>query len=130
MDKILVDTSAWIEFFRKKEPYYAAILELIDSDRICCVGIVVAELLQGAKSDKELTTIKEFLHVFDFLPESADLWEEAGVLSYSLQRKGKTAGLSDCYIAEIASSHKVKLLTLDKHFSIIRRETEVQLFEI
>ena len=34
-DKILVDTSAWIEFFRKKAPYHNAVLEMIDSRRIC-----------------------------------------------------------------------------------------------
>ena len=73
-DKILVDTSAWIEFFRKKDPYYKVILELIDNGKVCCLGIVLAELLQGAKSQKELDVLKEFLYVFDFLPESTEMW--------------------------------------------------------
>lgn len=72
-DKVLVDTSAWIEFFRKKAPYYKIILEMIDSTRICCTGIVLAGLMQGAKSQKELDVLKEFLHVFDFLPDSTEL---------------------------------------------------------
>ena len=37
----MIDTSAWIEFFRKKDPYYKVILELIDNRRVCCVGIVL-----------------------------------------------------------------------------------------
>lgn len=130
MDKVLIDTSAWIEFFRKKEPYYSNILKLTDNDTICCTGIVLAELLQGSKSEEELNTIKEFLYVFDFLPESIELWEEAGELSYNLQRQGKTMGLSDCYIAVVAKANSVKLLTLDRHFSVLKKENGLQLYAI
>lgn len=129
LDKVLVDTSVWIEFFRKKEPYYRVVSELMDDDRICCLGIVLAELLQGAKSEKELSTLKEFLHVFDFLPETAALWETAGELSFSLQRKGRTAGLSDCYIAVAAQSARVAIYSLDRHFSVIGKETDMKLYE-
>jgi len=127
-DKILVDTSAWIEFFRKKAPYYKTILEVIDSRRICCTGIVLAELIQGAKSQKELDVLKGFLHVFDFLADSTELWEKAGELSFSLRLKGEIVGLADCYISVVASSNNVKLLTLDKHFEIIRKEIEIKLY--
>ncbi|MBN2443564.1 MAG: PIN domain-containing protein [Spirochaetales bacterium] len=78
MDSILVDTSAWIEFFRKREPYYSNILKLIDDDRICCTGIILAELIQGAKTLKEVETLKDFIHVFSFFSESEVLWEKAG----------------------------------------------------
>ena len=130
MDKVLVDTSAWIEFFRKKEPYYRVVLELIDNDVVCCMGIVLAELLQGAKSEKELNTIKEFLHVFDFLPESVKSWEKAGELSYALKQKGKAVGLSDCYIAVLTRSSSVKLLTLDKQFGVLKKEIELKLYDL
>lgn len=130
LDKVLVDTSAWIEFFRKKEPYYSVVLELIDNDIVCCIGIVLAELLQGAKSDKELNTIKEFLHVFEFLPESVKSWEKAGELSYTLKQKGKAIGLSDCFIAVLAKTNNVKLLTLDKHFDVLEKEFELKLYSL
>ncbi|MFN3530928.1 MAG: PIN domain-containing protein [Candidatus Brocadia sp.] len=128
-DKVLVDTSAWIEFFRKKDPYYRVVLELIDNARICCVGIVFAELLQGAKSQKEFNVLKEFLYVFDFLPETTEMWRKAGELSYLLRQKGKTVGLSDCYISVIASSNNVKLLTLDRHFAVIGKENGLNLYK-
>lgn len=118
-DKILVDTSAWIEFFRKKDPYYKVILELIDNGKVCCLGIVLAELLQGAKSQKELDVLKEFLYVFDFLPESTEMWRKAGELSYLQRQKGKAVGLSDCYISVVANTNDATLLTLDKHFEVI-----------
>ena len=61
-DKVLVDTSAWIEFFRENTPYHKAIPELLDSRRICCTGIVLAGLIRGTKSQKELDVLKKFLH--------------------------------------------------------------------
>jgi len=127
-DKILVDTSAWIEFFRKKDPHYKVILELIDNTKVCCLGIVLAELLQGAKSQKELDVLKEFLFVFDFLPESTEMWRKAGELSYLLRQKGKSVGLSDCYISVVAKTNDAALLTLDKHFEVIGKETGLNLY--
>ena len=87
-------------------------------------------MLQGAKSAKELNTIKEFLHVFDFLPESVKSWEEAGELSYTLKQKGKAVGLSDCYIAVLTVSSNIRLLTLDKHFDVLKKEIELKLYDL
>jgi len=128
LDKVLIDTSAWIEFFRKKEPYYGMVMELLDNDRICCVGLVLAELLQGAKSEKELNTLKDFLHVFDFLPDSVKAWQNAGELSYAMQRKGKAIGLSDCYICILAKSGEVSILTLDRHFLTLKEECGLRIY--
>ena len=82
-DNILVDTSAWIEFFRKKDPYYKVILELIDNRRGCCVGIVLAELLQGARSQREVAVLEEFMLVFDCL---TFFWSAVTVLLPALTR--------------------------------------------
>jgi predicted nucleic acid-binding protein len=130
LDKVLVDTSAWIEFFRKKEPWYSAISGLMDDKRICCSGIILAELIQGAKSEKELEVLRDFRHVFEFLEESMDLWQSAGEMSNALQRKGKSVGLSDCYLAASAKAYTAKILTLDKHFDIIKGVVGIGLYEI
>ena len=60
LDKILIDTSAWIEFFKKKEPWYSAVSGLMDDKRVCCAGIILAELIQGAKSEKEMEVLRGF----------------------------------------------------------------------
>jgi predicted nucleic acid-binding protein len=130
LDKILVDTSAWIGFFRKKEPWYSAVSGLMDDKRICCSGIILAELMQGAKSEKELEVLRDFRHVFEFLDESVDLWQSAGELCNSLLRKGKSVGLSDCYLAASAKAHKVKILTIDKHFAVIKDAVGIGLYSI
>lgn len=123
-----MDTSVWIEFFKKKEPWYSAVSGLMDEKRVCCIGIVLAELIHGAKSEKELAVLRDFRHVFEFLDESIDLWQAAGELSHELLRKGKSNGLSDCYLAAAAKENKVTILTLDKHFEVIKAVTGIALY--
>jgi predicted nucleic acid-binding protein len=127
LDKILIDTSVWIEFFRKKDPFYSKVLNLLDEDRICCTGIVLAELIQGAKSSEEIRTLKDFTYVFPFLEESRKLWEKAGELSFSLKKTGKQIGLADCYIAAAANHENAGILTLDTHFSAIKEHLDIVL---
>jgi hypothetical protein len=128
--KVLVDTSAWIDFFRKKEPSYSIVLELLTENRIVSAGIIVAELLQSAKSEKEVAVIKDFMHVFEFLTETPQLWKEAGVLSYNMRRKGKTTGLSDCFIAVITKHYNKSLLTLDTDFDALKEETDLNIYPV
>jgi len=130
LDKVLVDTSVWIEFFKRKEPWHRAVSGLMDDKRICCAGIVLAELLQGAKSEKELSVLRDFRHVFEFLNESVDLWQAAGELSHALLRKGKSIGLSDCYLAVAAKTNNAMILTVDKHFEVIKGVAGIALFDV
>jgi predicted nucleic acid-binding protein len=69
-------------------------------------------------------------HVFEFLDESADLWQAAGELSNTLRRKGKSVGLSDCYLAVSAKSRKVKILTLYRHFDVIKGALGIDVYEV
>lgn len=128
--KVLVDTSVWIEFFRKREPLHGAMLELLDADRVCCTGLILGELMQGAKSERELSVIRDFIHVFEFLSETPLLWEKAGRLSYTLRRKGVTVGLADCFIAISANEAGAQIFTLDSHFETIRTALKLSLFAL
>lgn len=126
--RVLVDTSAWIDFFRKNEPNYSLIQQLMAEEQVCLCGMILAELMQGAKSEKELAVLRDFVHVFPFLAESPKDWQEAGELSFRLRRKGKTIGLSDCYIAVTARINAAKILTNDGHFQLLQDEAGITLF--
>lgn len=127
LGRVLVDTSAWIAYFRKEEPCFALVSELLDDDRICCLGLILAELLQGVKNKNEATSLLGFPHLFDFLPENIENWISAGSLSNRLRDKGRTVGLADCYIAAVAQAHDVPVLTLDNHFFLLRDEGGINL---
>lgn len=128
--RVLVDTSVWIGFFRKHEPYYSIVTQLIDDEQVFCCGIIMAELMQGAKSDKELAVLDDFPRVFPFIAEAHQLWVSAGLLAFQLRRKGLTIGLSDCYIAVAAASAHAQVATLDSHFQILCKPAKISLYPL
>ncbi len=114
--KILVDTSVWIEFFRGRDPGRNAVDRWMEQDRVVCSGLVLVELLQGARSQRERKVVEGFPEVFDFLPETPSIWARAGILANRLRRRGTTVGLADCYLAVSAVAAGVRVATLDRHF--------------
>ena len=127
--RVLIDTSVWISYFQTHAPtgVLGKVDELLSSGDIHVPKIVLAELIQGAHSEKDLEVIRAFVEAFTIIGESADTWLEAGRLSFALKKKGKTINLADCYIAILAKEHKCSVLTLDKHFKEIQKETGIKL---
>ena len=118
-NNVLVDTSVWIEFFRP-EPAAGKLLEtlLSENSAVTC-GIVLFELLQGVKSDKEKTVVMNALSGLSYKEMNEYLWQKSAELSSSLKKKGLTLPLSDIFIAAIAIEHDLSVFTLDKHFEQI-----------
>ncbi|MBI4826118.1 MAG: PIN domain-containing protein [Nitrospirae bacterium] len=128
-DKILIDTSVWIAYFKASD---TALVERVDDlltvAEICVPKVVIAELMQGAKSEQEVVVIGEFIGAFTILDQQNETWEKAGRLSFQMKRKGITVHLIDCYIAMITDEHRCRLFTLDKHFKDIKRFLKIELF--
>lgn len=56
MADVMVDSSAWIEFFRHGEGAVGdCVSRLLDEDRIALCGMVELELLQGARPRERRT---------------------------------------------------------------------------
>ncbi len=120
-EKILIDTSVWIEYFRSKSsPIADRVDRMFDEDEVWVPKIVIAELMQGAKSAKELSIIRDFIEAFNVIDQRDDTWIKAGRLSYDLKKKGKNIHLLDCYIAVIAQENGCKVFTLNRHFQEIQ----------
>lgn len=126
--RILIDTSVWIEYFRDTSPQIAEKVDrMLDEDEIFIPKIVMAELIQGAKSAKELSVIQDFFKAFHVVDQKDDTWIKAGRLSFDLKKKGKKIHLLDCYIAIIAQESKCKIFTLNRHFHEIQRIFKIDL---
>lgn len=124
---VLVDTSAWIDYFRGQEPLHGMVAALLDENRICCLGLILAELLQGAKGEKERLALRDFPAIFPFVEDSVALWIKAGELSAGLRSRGKTVGLADCFIGVAAKEHGAAILTNDRHFGWLSEAVGVPL---
>jgi len=127
--QILVDTSVWIEFFRRRDPHFSAVSRLINDGTISVIPLIVAELIQGARSRKEIGELKELLDMFPVLEESPGSWTQAGELAFQLKEKGIHPGLADCFITVLCKRHSVRLFTLDKHFQQIRLKTQLSIYQ-
>lgn len=125
--EVLVDTSAWIDYFRGQEPLHGMVAALLEENRICCLGLILAELLQGAKGEKERLALRDFPDIFPFVEDSVALWIKAGELSAQLRSRGKTLGLADCFIAVAAKEREVSVLTNDRHFDWLSEAVGVTL---
>ncbi|OPY93060.1 MAG: tRNA(fMet)-specific endonuclease VapC [Syntrophaceae bacterium PtaU1.Bin231] len=130
-ERILIDASVWIEYFRNQSQNIVDfVMEIARNSEICVPRVVLAELMQGAKSEKELSAIAEFMDAFTIIDQTDHTWVKAGRLSHALRKKGKNVHLTDCYIAVIAQENSCAVLTLDEHFKDIRHHTRLDLVDI
>jgi predicted nucleic acid-binding protein len=121
MNKVIVDTSAWIDFFRNQSGEIGdMVAALIEQDRAALVGPVLSELLQGLKTRQEATALNELFSILPYLEISRDDWEKAGDLLRSLRRNGITVPLSDAIIAAAAQKNGHAVFTLDRHFEHLK----------
>jgi predicted nucleic acid-binding protein len=128
LPRILIDTSVWIEYFRKRSSDLSnEVDEILSRREVYVPKIVVAELIQGSKSEQEVSIIRDFLEAFNIIDQKEDTWVKAGELSFNLKKKGKIVNLSDCYIAVIAQEHSCQILTLDEHFKDIQKTLNIRL---
>lgn len=118
---ILIDTSAWIEFFRGRDPQATAVDDALDADEAALCGPVVTELRRGLRTAAERRRVLPVLVGCHMLSEPAALWEEAGDLGFFLARKGVTAKSIDLLVAAYALSHGVPLLARDRDFDDMRK---------
>ncbi len=119
-NRVLPDTCAWIDFFRGKQTPLAEALEdsLMRVEVLTC-GVVLYELLQGIKSQREEELVQNAFQALSHLEMTRELWIRAGRLSAQLRGDGHTMPFSDIMIATIALEHRCAVLTIDRHFEAV-----------
>ena len=121
--RVLVDTSAWVDFLNGfPSPAADALAELLQgADDVCTCGIVVAEVFQGLRRDRGRATIQRSFEDMTFLePPGIHLYLRAAELYRSLRERGKTVRSTiDCIIAAIAEDAGCDLLARDRDMDTI-----------
>lgn len=117
--KVIVDTCIWIEYFRSKSTISNRLKDLISNNLVVGAGVVLAELLQGIKTNKEQKIIIDAFNSFEYIETTKDLWIESGKLASELRSLGKTIPLSDIILACCAKKYQYHIFTIDKHFKDI-----------
>jgi hypothetical protein len=119
-EMVVVDTSIWIEYFTKpKSERGERLKRLLEEDRVVVTGVIMAELLQGARTEEELEILKESFITLPFIKEDIFLWEKVSKLSFKMRKNGFVVPLTDCLIAVLAIEQNYPIFTIDSHFQKI-----------
>lgn len=124
---ILVDTSVWVEVFRK--PNRLSLEQIVDlGDVVVCLPIV-QEVLQGFDDGAAFRLARESMLAFPMVeaPMPIEVWLEAA----QLFRTARTAGVTiragvDCLIAACALRHDLEVLHRDRDFDQLARITQLR----
>jgi predicted nucleic acid-binding protein len=120
---VLVDTSAWVDYLNGfASPAADALTDLLRGDEdICTCGIVVAEVFQGLRRDRERGAIQRSFQDLLFLePSGIELYLRAAELYRSLRKQGVTVRSTvDCIIAALAEEADCALLARDSDMDAI-----------
>ena len=128
--KVLIDTSAWIEFFRKRdERIYSLVAALLREEKAVGSGLIILELLRGGKSLKELNVINELFSLIENVHPNPETFLLAGKMGYELSKKGNTLGVVDLLIAQLSLENNLALLSLDKHFKVVAATFDLKLLD-
>jgi predicted nucleic acid-binding protein len=100
----LIDSSVWIEYFRPKGSTKAKerVIEILQREEAVSCGIVLIEILRGAKNEKEFQFLKEALTALPQIPLDEGVIERASKWGYQLDRQGKFVSTTDLLIASAA----------------------------
>lgn len=122
---ILVDTSIWIEFFKKNEPVFSNLKHLIENSEVLVHEIVFGELLQGCKNKAEEKFILDYWDNLNKITPGGS-FIEAGKLSFENKYIDKGIGIIDSVLIAQVKIKKIKIWTLDK--KIISNLTKSELY--
>lgn len=125
---VLVDSSAWILALRKDgiENVRRRIDGLLQHDRVATCGLILCELLGGAKNAREFDRLERDLAGPRYLPIDEDVWTEAARVNFTLAQAGRTVPTTDCVIAATAIRYDVVLAHGDEHFDRVVKYTKLR----
>ena len=126
MEKYILDTCTWIEFFHERNGVKEHVV-LMDPDRICASEVTLAELTYGAinssnyeKHIKEPQRLRQDVTIYDI----SEVFEEYGQIRSALKKTRKDldreVGQFDMPIGATALHYNLIVVTDNiKHFSLM-----------
>jgi predicted nucleic acid-binding protein len=129
----VVDTSVWIDLFAGRDSPHVTVLESLieDRDDICLCGIILTEVLQGIRDDKEYSETESMLANLVLLPMERETFLLAANIYRTLRARGITMRNSvDCMIAAVCIENNARLLHNDRDFDLLAAHFELQVVDV
>lgn len=128
-DRILVDTSVWVEVLRDPQSTFADKLAdlLAGPIRVCTTGLVQQEVLQGLSIPSQVARVTSMLNALPYLPVNRETHRRAAGLYRKLRLAGVTVPTVDVALAQVALDHGARMWSLDGHFFSIASASRLKL---
>ncbi len=127
---ILVDTSAWVDYLRKRgTPVAAHLKQLIEAEaELVTTEPVIMELLAGGNTPPRAAALERLTNGLPLLAMDSRLDYRAAARLYATTRSsGRTVrSLIDCLIAAVAIRRGVPLLHKDADYDVIAEIAPLQ----
>ena len=121
-DKVLIDTSIWVEFFGKRNSAISTRLrEYLKLNQACYTGPIFVELYQGAKTRREIEVLDQLFDTINYVDITRSHYHHAGLVSQKAAREGNVFSTIDVILAVLAHDESLSLFSLDHHFQDISR---------
>ncbi len=127
---ILIDTSAWVEYFRATGSTAAVEVRRLVSDEAGDLAMcepIAMEILSGATNDTTHTALERLVNGLPSLAVDDALdFRAAAEIYRSARRTGATIrSINDCLISAVAIRHRTRIVHCDKDFDVIARVTSL-----
>jgi predicted nucleic acid-binding protein len=111
---VVVDSSAWIEFFRGRE--IPLLEEALVEGRVRVPPLVVAELVSGATTRGDALRVGDLARHLELVPTPREHWIRVGALRRRLRAAGLSVSTPDAHVAQCALDLGGILLATDAVF--------------
>lgn len=121
MNKVIVDTSVWIDYFRGKLSEQLGFFfdELLRARQVVITDVIHHELLIGSRTIAEYNELKSLLSVLDLLYLTQVDHDEFNKLAWQIRKKGLNGQYTDLTIAYWAHKLDFPIWSFDKFFNLL-----------
>ena len=118
--RFLLDTNVVVALFGEESGVVNAVA---DATEVFLPAIVIGELwygaLKSASRDENLQRIRDFAAAVPVLATDRAVSETYGDIKNQLRAKGRPIPENDIWIAAVARTHEMDLVTRDEHFDAV-----------
>lgn len=121
---VIVDTTVWVDYFRgTNNPETDWLDRQAHKTRIGLADLILCEVLQGVRTDREFALVQEELLQFEFYEAGGLQLAIAAARNFrNLRQKGETVRkMVDCLIATFCLADGHTLLHRDRDFDVFER---------
>lgn len=129
---VIIDTSAWIEYFRNGDQATVARVDDCLTDNFACIGdLIYCEVIQGVKQAKIRKELSRFLLALPQFNIGGFHIAEKSAFNYRLLRShGITIRKTiDVMIGTFCIENNFELIHYDRDFNAMEQELGLKLFE-